>query len=77
MLDALKIIPYLMSHLQSYGFKINVSKTAVLIRVARRDGRVLLQQHLCKNQTGDFLRTIGGTPMYLPFRKSHRTSAVP
>ena len=69
--DALKILPYLMSHPQSYGLKINVSKTAILIRVAHCDGRVPLQQHLCKKKTGGFLRTIGNAPMYLPLRKSH------
>ena len=60
-----------MQHLQSYGLKINVQKTAVLIRLAHRDGRTLLRQHLCKNKHGVYLKTIGPTTVFIPVKQQH------
>ena len=71
MIAALKAIPQLMQHLQSYGLKINVQKTAVLIRLAHRDGRTLLRQHLCKNKHGVYLKTIGPTTVFIPVKQQH------
>ena len=71
MLAALKAIPQLMQHLQRFGLKINVQKTAVLIRLAHRDGRTLLRQHLCRNKQGVYLKTIGHTPAFVPVKQQH------
>ena len=70
--DALRSIPILMRHLRSFGLKINVNKTAVLIRMAHRDGRHMLKQHLCRNKTGVFLQTIEAQAQYLPVKQSHK-----
>ena len=70
--SALKSIPVLMQHLRNFGLRINVNKTAVLIRMAQRDGRNMLKQHLCQNKDGVYLRTLEAQAQFLPVKSSHK-----
>ena len=70
-LESLRMIPLFISGLASFGLKVNVGKTALLIRMARGEGRALLRQHVCTNSKGTFLSWLQDKPLYVPIKTSH------
>ena len=69
--ETLDRIPSLMQQLKSLGLTINVNKTAVLIRMARPEGKSLLKQHVCTTPTGRYLCFLGGELLRIPIKHSH------
>ncbi|CAE7324472.1 slc47a1 [Symbiodinium necroappetens] len=66
LLKALREIPTLLTGLRQFGMRINLSKTAMLVRVASAEGRALIQEHMVKKQQGTFLRVQGLRAELLP-----------
>ena len=69
--ETLNQIPGLMKQLRHLGLTINVSKTAVLIRMARHEGKSLLKQHVCSTPKGRYLCFLGGEILRIPLKHSH------
>ena len=69
--ETLNQIPGLIKQLRHLGLTINVSKTAVLIRMARHEGKSLLKQHVCSTPKGRYLRFLGGEILRIPIKHSH------
>ena len=70
-LDALSKVPLFLAKLKQLGLKVNISKTAALIRMARNEGRRLLKQHLCKTAQGTYLCFLAVKPIRIPVKTSH------
>ena len=70
-LEALQIVPKFLSMLTFYGLKVNVQKTAMLIRMAHAVGRHLLSQHMYTNSKGTFLSWLQEKPLRIPVKRSH------
>ena len=70
-LDSLRMIPQFISGLTWFGLNVNVSKTALLIRMARGEGRTLLRQHMRTSSKGTYLSWLQERPLHIPVKKSH------
>ena len=70
-LEALSTIPKFVRKLEKFGLHVNLSKTAILVRMARPEGRELLRRHTQKTAQGLFLSFLGDRPLRIPIKKSH------
>ncbi|CAE7380080.1 slc47a1 [Symbiodinium sp. CCMP2592] len=70
-LHTLRTVPLFIQKLRQYGLRVNLNKTAVLIRMARQEGKALLKLHLCKTAQGTFLNILSDKPLRIPVKKSH------
>ena len=55
---ALRAISVLFEHLRGFGLKLNMEKTALLIRMAHPTGQQELRKHLVHNHKGSFLSAV-------------------
>ena len=70
-LAALQSISVYFRTLRSFGLRIKLGKTALLIRMAHQTGQALLKKHITSNHKGDFLVLPGPTPEYVPVKQEH------
>ena len=69
---ALASIPTFLAALRAFGLHINLSKTAVLIRMAHPPGQDELRKHVVTNNKGTFLSLFGSQPEFVPLVKQHK-----
>ena len=70
-LDTLRTVPKFLTRLEEYGLKVNLTKTAALVRMARHEGKSLLKQHVCRKSKQQYLCFLSATPIRIPIKKAH------
>ena len=73
---ALTSIPTFLAALRAFGLNINLSKTAVLIRMAHPPGQDELRKHVVTNNKGTFLSLFWFTARVCPARQTTQISGL-